>query len=537
MKNIVKFTAIAVIAILAAVSCAPEAELTSYNWSWYTQQQDPALNTNPAAGSTNPIPQPTFAFAAAAPTHLMVGAPQGHVQEVSVTLPLSADVLRFDNRVIESRLKEFLSFHLFTNPVTPVIGEAVTLGEPIDYTFLRRNLNVVTLRINKEFQATDSYVIAKICGVNFTFGHGLRMDRDGFGRAGEPVYDDFLSPPIPVVGATGAAAPAFLPGNIGWTVTVSDMTSVTFSGTNTTAGPFTNLTVATVNMPFSTAGGGLGGAAEQAQRAAILEPLVSRFSLERRDANTDWTPVNAVIMYHRETNEFRIPSYAPTHGFAYRIVYRGPLIFETTEEFYGVRQRIRVNSSSASGFTSQNNRHDTQLAMGNLWHFFNTNIHTFHNPEPVVTIHSQDHRRRNVVIDVRYPIGVPVEGRTHFLEPVSLDVFRDSFRIAYSPGVHILSTFQNATNIGWIRVEDVQFLRSPQFHADHPDPETTARGFDLIRITLDPSYSSANNHNKYFYVNNNILFSPGTTAPARSFGEVSNWMHGFFALRNVFNAF
>ena len=32
MKNIIKITALAVIAVLAAVSCAPELEITAYDW-------------------------------------------------------------------------------------------------------------------------------------------------------------------------------------------------------------------------------------------------------------------------------------------------------------------------------------------------------------------------------------------------------------------------------------------------------------------------------------------------------------------------
>ena len=544
MKTFAKIAAIAVIAVMAAVSCTPQAELTDFDWDTYNKQRNPSLNTGVEHDPIETVVSRLGVNPPVISTPPDVTNPR-YNQEVEIEFYTSADVLRKSDSDILGALQRFLSFHHFTNANNPLnLGQASTLTEPgIPYTFVRRNDDVITVRLEKQFSDTESNVIMRISAANYTFSNGMRMDRDGNGIAGEAFYDDYLREIIlsrqPGPGWDGGDFVA--PENQGWAVNIGTVNvGPNFAtGSEQTSGSHFNFPI-THTVGF----GGVGTLAEnQNARNAILGGLASSLRLQRNNAATNWNweNVDATVEYDAVGDVFRIPAFNREHLTAYRIVYTGPTNLTTAAEYYGGRQRFRVYGGDPF---VEDDRHDPGIVMGGSHFVWNYQQRVFVNTAPTVTVHSSDSMGQNVVLNIRFAAApaaaglLPSPPANRFLSnALTAADFIANFRLAYFNGSlgsapANLTAFQEDENIGWINITAVEFV--PLTMGDPGDTWDSSNfsGIRDVRVTLDPAYR-INNFAKFIYVNDRIVFDGGL----HTFGDPANWQHGFFQLFSLGSPF
>ena len=391
MKTMIKIAALAVITALIALACAPDAELTSRDWSEYDSQRSPKI-TNNKNNSNDSLPSFPSTVLPLPPASSSDPAITDDKREVMIGFPADADFLKVSNDKLEGKLKEFLTIYTFTNPIPAGTAgtESYVFSEKkadVNYTFVRRTnapsgggtlgtnsranitirldyLSAFTNPNNASADGKTSAVamVAKIDGAKYKVG-GKGLDRDNDGNAGEAVYDDYFST-INV----GSAAPTYTPPGGGRTLTLT-LGSVG-SGTN-------GYVAATVSKTFqiaSLSGGGIGDntsggnafatAADSTynkRRQAVLEALIPQIKIQKyNDATGKWDDTGAAIKYQNNP-----ASTNPNEGSygtlwtnfnvddlsIYR-VYADKLKGMKTSglaDFYGVEQKISVNNNSIAG--------------------------------------------------------------------------------------------------------------------------------------------------------------------------------------------
>ncbi|MDR2943360.1 MAG: hypothetical protein LBV17_12305 [Treponema sp.] len=504
-KVFIKITAIAVIAILAAISCAPEASLTSYDWDDYNQQYDPSKNTSPLPG-TFTAPNIIYNDLGVNPS----SPPLVFKQEVTIKIDSSSDALRVENSKLVEEFKKFLSFYTFTNPVaTYNVGTVATLSTPIDYILVKRNANVVTFKLSKEFVSADSDVLVKYDVSKYTFAHGMKVDTDGNGTAGEEFYDDFYDY-IPVSGVTGPSTAAGIQGKNA-DLQISLLTSPFSYSTPVT---LTNIWVAYVKG-FSVSS----GADEETVNETVFSGYAGNFSIQKNNALSGWkwekTPVP--VSYKKTTKAFEIDSIKLEDNTAYRVVYEGPTWLTTANDYYGIKQRIKVTGNNVPY-----NKHDPEIIKSNAGFYTTTSCEnrTFYYGSDSVSLYSKDNSNKNVVIDIT--CNTPINGTYdyYYKQIENESIFKDNFKIAYSPtSFSDFDDFQKSANVAFIGISKVEYLNEIPLDASYE------KGYKTIRLTLDPAYK-VNGATKYFYINNKIGFDDNKS----TFGDTSNWEFGSFQL-------
>jgi hypothetical protein len=490
MKTLIKITALALLAALAAFSCAPEAELTGVDWSEVKAGNNPEKNSS--------ITPPTFA-----PSGTLSTAASA-VNEVTITFPASSDFLKAGSNV-EARLREFLSFHHFTRASEPVDGKADTLGEALAYTYVKRLGNVITVKLTKTFVAADSNVVMKIDGTKYTFANGNKLDRAGRGRGGEALYDDVYSE-ITVTGRTTGASDFTAPGNKGWTLALGTISAPPSSLSQET---LTNYTIATL-----TANGANSDIAE-----AVANQLKSGLKIQKF-SNGAWADVNASIEYFTTLGglfTLRVTSLGLDDLTPYRVAWEGSAPVTTTAEYFGVKQYVRILGANTSS-VSNSVVYRTGRVYGNPGLWYNTyNDQRFYAPAPQVLNISKDFYHRNVAFDVVFysvTYGTPT-ATTYWLKDLTSDkqTFKDNFKIVYCSSGGAFTA--GSTDAVYIDIKDFEFF------SYNPDGAANV-GLNAIRITLDPAYEDTNS--LYFYISPEIRYADDKT----TFGDPANFMNGCF---------
>ena len=173
MKNLFKVTALAVLAVLMAVSCSSDIEQTPYDWSRSNTQFDNSQNEN----STGAY-EPDIDWIGISPG---VGSFSATNREVQVTFPAQADIWRSDNLI--AAMSEFLTFHTVATGGDSATWEAGTLNATpaVTYTFVRQQGLTITISLS----GGEVDLIAKIDASKYTFAQGHMLDTDDNGVPGE----------------------------------------------------------------------------------------------------------------------------------------------------------------------------------------------------------------------------------------------------------------------------------------------------------------------------------------------------------------
>jgi hypothetical protein len=520
MKTLFKITALAAVAAFVVISCAPAPELTGVNWDDVNTKNDPNKNT----------PFPGYPEGFGLDGALSAGENAPNV--ITLTFPEESDFLKAGKTNIETKLGEFLSFHHFTKTADPVARKADSLGSPLEYIFVRRNVNDITVKLTKTFEETDSNVIVRINGTKYTYAGGNKMDLVGAGIRGEADYDD-LYMEIELKDATGPSGffgPRWvwdssqnlylgLGLNRGWNLELIPINTIPAE-----EGVLSDFNVAYLDINLN----GLAGddAAITAIATAVADQLKTGLKIQKY-VNRSWSNVSAqpTFTYDPETgfiigNTLTLEDLVP-----YRVMWEGRAPVITTLDYFGVKQYIAIVGDNTTDEYSRPSypecyRTGKVYGPGDVWY---DPDETGVNVSPTnLRIHSSDFLNQNVVIDVLFNNGRGIldGSTTHWLKDFNHDKkkFRDNFKIAYYSGTGgSVNDFTSRSDVVYINIKDFEMLSF--------NPNNGAGiGFNAVRITLDPAYKWDNAKNKYFYISPEIGYDDGKT----TFGDPDNFLHNLF---------
>jgi hypothetical protein len=526
MKARTKITALAVFALLAVFSCAPEAELTGVNW----KEVNSGYNSGKNSDNAYTIKMNAIIYGFSVTGELATGA--GEANEVTITFPDTSDFLKttIDSK-IESGMKQFLSFHHFTkteDPVTfnPVPGKADTLGSALDYKLVRREANVITVALTKTFAVTDSNVIMKINGTKYTFASGNKLDLVRRGTSGQAGYDDLYFE-IPVYTVTGPSEFTG-PGNQGWKLTLEQIFELPSAEIEAD-----EYTIATLDLGY------FYGNPEAVSdiTKAVANQLKGGLKIQEF-ANGKWTPVSAPV-------DFLEYEYSPG-GIFYtkltlndlvpiRVMWEGKAPVVTTAEYFGVKQYIAILGENTStidywGYPniSYPECYQSGKVYGEVGGWYDTYDGRRFNADRYLSgdiFVSRDSFFKNVVFEVVFNPVVfwadpeDEEPTYYWLKSCNLQKFKENFKIAYYSGTSgTVYDFTTRTDVVYVTVKDVEY-----FNHNPDDDEDIGFNLNAVRITLDPAFESKDRQ-LYFYISPEIRFADEKT----TFGDPANFMHGFF---------
>jgi len=526
-KTIVKITsliALVVIAFFGAVSCeTPEVDVSDYDWSAVNAQNDPTLNggVNPNLPFSASIIKKTTGTGASADT--ITGF------EIEVTIPENSDVLRGDVTSLD-----FISFHTFTKATTALTAD--TLSSPLSLTLENRRRNIFTVKLTANINTANAYsdLVMRIDGKKFTYDHGLRADIDNNGKI-EEGYDDYGYITLTVTGSgVGAKITNFNSPGQKWDTGFSfenfpNISSVTTGSTPTTAnvfqftgnGPATNSnTLLVVDVGYNT-GTDTNASAWNAYYKDIGDKLAGGIKLQKLSGDT-WGSDKAAEYVGSATDGSQgfivIKGVTFDNLATYRLIWTGSAYTETTNSYYGVKQRIYIGSASnAERFTR------TEV-LGNRVTPYNGNLLTYIGASQKFGAKydkdSYDGEKKNNILRIELTDNNQY-GNQFFWNSVSLDTFKKSFQIVYS----LSGTPSNfASDLVYVDVKAIEFKDELKPRPVSPDPS----GDNVLYITLDPNFK-LDSQNIYFRINNDITITDKLTTPKTLTFGIADPLYGNYA--------
>jgi hypothetical protein len=479
MKNLtIKIVTLAVIAALAAISCAPpEVEVSDYDWTAANAKNDPSISD---AASLNDFK--------------LVGDSQAAAKNPSITIefPPESDFLRSGN--IESGLKAFLTVSNFKELGASDDGKSNELTA-VDYTFVNRADSFVTIRVNKEYTGDYSDLVVKIDSTKYKHSNGLLYDGDRNGKAGEAGYDDVYLEQ----GVTGSTISGFnAPGNKNWFVNITTAnTPPQFTGTATVTDAFT-VTAASITLGgiSTTSTGG------KAIYAEVANMVKGGISVEKLGTGGTWTAQSAQAVYDPDTSvtDIVFNGLILDHGGVYRVTWKGSGNLTSSGEYFGVRQRLIVlpdvdlNDGTISGTPdisdySKKAVYALTQVSSRAGTVYNDSILTYITPDDndfTVTLFSHAVDGTNVVFQLKInnlrgtaPDFVGLDSAAIS----NLSKFKDSFKVVYSRKEFDKddSTPSNPINV----VENITYLDIKDVKGI---PITGGTAINTLRITIDPTF-------------------------------------------------
>ena len=476
MKNLtIKIVTLAVIAALAAISCAPpEVEVSDYDWTAANAKNDPSISD--AAGLNE---------------FKLVGDSQAAAKNPSITIefPPESDFLRSGS--IESGLKAFLTVSNFKELGASDDGKSNELTA-VDYAFVNRADSFVTIRVNKEYTGDYSDLVVKIDSTKYKHSNGLLYDGDRNGKAGEAGYDDvYLVQYVTDSTISGFAAP----GNKNWLVNITTAnTPPQFTGTATVTDAF-SVTAASITLGGinSTSAGG------KAIYAEVANMVKGGISVEKLGTGGTWTAQSAQAVYDPDTSvtDIVFKDLILDHGGVYRVTWKGSGNLETGV-YFGVKQRLIVlpdvdfNNDTINGTPDISDYPKkavyalTQVS-SRAGTVYNNSILTYITPsDNDFTITRFSH----ALDDTNNVFQLKINGfRGTAPDLVGLDStaisnlskFKDSFKVVYSRTEFDKDSSSNAINV----VENITYLDIKDVKGI---PITGGTAINTLRITIDPTF-------------------------------------------------
>jgi len=519
MKRFLLLAAAAVLTVFIAVSCAPDASETNYNWKNVNKQYDPANTTSVA----NPSISAGF-----------TESDNGNIW-VTLTFPERADVLKKKSvEDIEKELKTFLSFHTFSNPVDidwQDKGVISILDDAISYkVYLRQGANI-TIEVVMSYSAVNSALfpiswIAKFDGQKYTYANGQKMDVDRNEIGGEAVYDDLYLP-------NGGYGPLvfYTPGHRGWYVFLPDLPSNTsLSGqwptTTSTTTSAVDFTAAYIYL------NGLNTTTSESSKAIhkeIADILGSSIKLQKFSGSS-WTDVSAAVYSPTDTDAGGIvigvdrlffKNVTLEHNTRYRIRWTGNTHLQSNSTYFGVKQRIYISGNSPTSANNKQRYNFTDVVSATTAY---TNAGIVPTAEitasPVVEVYSQNFNGNNVIIKLTFPIiGTSIDHASDpyvGLSQLSKEEFKKAFKIVYRRGVtgNWDITTPGVRDVIYVDIDDVKFAAEGRL------PDDSANNTNLnnvVYITLNENYVLSSATRGFNFLINDGLKYTGTIA--RVFGN------------------
>jgi fibronectin type 3 domain-containing protein len=301
---------LAAILALAALSCAPEVQLSSRDWAEATADKNAALESI----GNDDLMKPVFNFRYSS-TSIS--------QEVSITFPNQADVLRENNANIGNKMKEFIKFYSYTKG--GAANTADSLGREYDYSFVSRipgGKDTTIIKVNIGSLSYSDSVVAKVFASTYTFAKGKKLGSDGDTQTGTEYHDVYQTL------QSGTQTGVFSSPYKRWSIDIHFNPHFS-SGANSA---FDYASVVTVN-----------GIYDDGIRNTVLADLAAsgKFKLKQFNGSA-WQDVGTPPpSYDRTTGEIQL-YFVPEDLKTYRVEVSG-LENLTVGSYYGVTQRMRVS--------------------------------------------------------------------------------------------------------------------------------------------------------------------------------------------------
>jgi len=342
MKTILKIAALAAITALAVISCGPPELPQAHNeyWDNYNDKFDATKYTDNTASTSN---YPSVSFNLNAYGEGFTGVKEDNT--VTVSFPKTADVLKKD--ALTTADLKFISLYTYSADAAKTAADTATatapnntptsLTELTGWSFDRREDTTIYLKLSA-ISVNSSKIVFKLDSSAYTYSNGLKLDKDGNGVSGEKDYDDFYKV-MDVTGITNKTNPV-LRGNRGWTVTLAGVPSG--SGTTETKAA-ANYKIATTSFTSGS------NTLTDSDYDNILKTLAPGFKLETL-SNGNWTASsNKGELEDVSPSNIIVKDFSPSHNVPYRVVFeKGSISLETTQSYFGVKQRIKIIGSSGS---------------------------------------------------------------------------------------------------------------------------------------------------------------------------------------------
>ena len=477
MKNFIKITALVAAAVFAAVSCQPVVELTDFDWGAANASRDAELN---ALSASNFAPTATIQYVTGTASPVTLSD-----FEVTITFPTRADVLR--GNIAKDDLS-FITFHTFTK-VDILKLEADELSAAISYDLVDKGRagNVIKVKLNhsvSDASKTYSNLVMRIDAKNYTYDHGLRLDVDENGRI-EDVYDDYYWRQLDINNGSGTTYVAVGQRNLGYSLPDFDTTVTTEatapSGTNSYNFYFVDKgEKSNKNTVAVAAVGFVGDSTTDAYYKDIGETLAKGIKLQKLNG-TSWSDVGSAKYdatlrdaTGAEASSGRtriiIEGVEFDHLATYRFIWTGDAFTETSGTYYGVKQRLYVNT----GYTPSRKYNQTEVAAAPFTPY-NTNLINTLDLENIVTtsVKTHDSSLKNNVL--RLDLGA-----SYNWKKLDLDAFKASFQIVASP----TSVGNDSKDMYYIDIVNIEYAKEAPTGTDLKD----ILGDNVLYITIDPNF-------------------------------------------------
>jgi len=551
MKNILTLTAIAVLTIFAAVSCAPEAQITGMNYNKININNRPENNGFNLEDDVLPSIEDYQT--------------KKEKPEVVIKIPAKADIHK-GKEFTAAKLQEFLSFHEYTNPDPTDTafydkGGISTLKEAIPYTIKNKVGEIVTITLDRTFTTNHSPIIVKISAKNYKFSSGVLLDLDNNGIGGEEGYDDLYTDNAGalLIEDYTTLSPVngdFLrPRNAGWSVTLDfNIVDFTYPGslweskdaTETVQG---NLIVDAITCdlfdPMDPT---------NVNRLAAVKDIAALVAgnVELQEFDPDakkWMTFKTAI-YNEEgayKTSLRFEGFKFKHKRLYRLAWNGSKKLLTSGTYYGLKQRVSVEGEN-KGFKETWERYENTYVTSDTYWSANPLVES---PVEVlvggllaVVLPSsinvskivKNTNGSDVTLRVEFPL-LGFEGNLTNprvgLPNIDLAAFKQSFKIVYrganSSGVYpsainSFSSYLAATNVVEVEITGISFAKE----ATGTDKDY----FNVIYVTLDPKFIITGK-NFTILINDGLKYSG--SSPVRQFGNQRNFEFGNFEFAKTFN--
>jgi len=483
-------------------------------------------------------------------------------KDVTISFPAEADILKKSNSEIGAALKQFLSFHTFTNPNTSAVGkDHSTVNESAtatEYEFVSRlGLNGQDIKIRLKSIPTQNFV-AKF-NEKYTYAGGYKVNLDTVGvpleHYNHPIYGNIYLP----ITVTSYVAITDNPtwngtaGHQGWALKVNDIADGTLPlapGVNQVAVQVYSSTIFTTGLT----GGTL--LEQEAEYKKLHEEFKSKFELQKWDGSA-WIKDAAEIKY-LDTTSPNITGYSAPWLYAvftpadltpYRIVAVGVADLTTNSEYYGQKQKIKVSGGAVSPATYF---HDTVAGDSGVWidgnkylkRKLDDTIETTANKYIADFKVTSDGNGSNVVLTLLFN-KIPKEiitppstttpyptGDRWLKDTASLSAnFTKNVKImgtkASPPPTTIRGLWENDKTVFFVNIQKVETRTSPA---------TEGTNLDELVIYLDPSYRYNSSGKKYIIIGGldfqlyageeKIIFSDPANVDI-SIGGVKYWDLGY----------
>jgi len=401
------------IAALAALSCAPEVELSGRDWEQITADKDAApvsedsLYMTPVISRDNTI---------------------NSVNQVKISFPDEADILRENNVNIVNKMSEFIKFYPYSKGDSTSDYYTLEKEKKYDYTFESRrpdkdNRTIITVKLNS-YDGSGSLVGQVLAGA-YTFAGGKKLCGSGDTQAGDDYYDTYTTL------QRGANSADFSDPYKDWSIDISLPSYI-----NKDSSVYANIVTAN----------GIPSEFED----EIMSALKSKLSFKLTSLNENdsaWQNVSErEIKYDNKAIQV---IFTPTNFTVYRVEVGGIENLTTSAAYYGVTQRIKVSVNDDTAVFSRK-----AVTVERAYYDLNGD-YTLAPADLIsgslirdISIESINNGKKTPVLRVKFvPIIDPVSSDYAYPQEISLSEFKSNVKIFIVPGGKVLSAMDDVVGV------------------------------------------------------------------------------------------